>query len=149
MIDPADRILLVRLEFTDWEGWVLPGGGLEAGEDHVTALHRELAEETGVPQMFVGPALWHRRHVRSGMIQGFDGQEERVFLVPCHAFEVAPGLPDHQLRAEGMVGHRWWTAAELAETDEVIRPVNLAQLVAQVLEFGAPPEPLVFDEIGP
>jgi 8-oxo-dGTP diphosphatase len=29
-------------------GWELPGGKVEAGEDAVTALHREIAEELGV-----------------------------------------------------------------------------------------------------
>ncbi len=146
MIDPADRILMVQLSFPDWTGWVLPGGGVEPGEDHVTALHRELAEETGVPQVFVGPPVWRRRHWSPRVASGFDGQEELVFLVPCHRFEVAPGLTVEQLRAEGVVDHRWWTLDELAVTTEAVRPANLSELLARVLERGAPPEPFHLEE---
>jgi len=31
-----------------------------------------------------------------------------------------------------MVAHRWWTAAELASTNEIIRPDNLAQILASI-----------------
>lgn len=146
MIDPADRILMVQLSFPDWTGWVLPGGGMEEGEDHITALHRELAEETGVPQVFVGPPVWRRRHYNRRIMFGFAGQEELVFLVPCHHFEIAPALSMEQLRAEGLVAHRWWTVDELAATTEAIRPANLHELVTHVLEMGAPPEPFLLEE---
>lgn len=145
MIDPADRVLMVRLDFLDWTGWVLPGGGLEPGEDHITALHRELAEETGVPEVFVGPAVWHRRYVRTSPISGYDGQEEIVFLVPCRSFEVAPGMTAAQLRAEGVVEHRWWTVGELAAAEEAVHPIELSQLVAQILEHGAPSTPILLE----
>jgi 8-oxo-dGTP pyrophosphatase MutT (NUDIX family) len=147
LIDPSDRILLMQVRFDRWGGWLLPGGGLEAGEDHLAALHRELAEETGIPQVFVGPPLWRRRHVRPGLMAGYSGQEELVFLVPCHAFEVAPTMSAEELRTEGVVGHRWWTSAELAETTDDLRPHNLAELVARVLEHGAPSAPLLLEEI--
>jgi 8-oxo-dGTP diphosphatase len=146
MIDPADRVLMVQLQFPDWTGWVLPGGGMEPGEDHLAALHRELAEETGVPQVFVGPALWRQRHVNPGMISGFDGQEELIFLVPCHRFEVTPGLAVEELRAEGVVRHRWWTVAELAAATEPIRPRDLHLLLGDVLRHGAPPSPIDLTE---
>ena len=61
MIDPRDRILMARLRYGDgFDGWVLPGGGIEDGEDHRQALVRELTEETGAPQVFMGPPLWHQ-----------------------------------------------------------------------------------------
>ena len=43
------RILLCRHE-KEGRGdyWLLPGGGVNAGESLVDALHRELAEEVGV-----------------------------------------------------------------------------------------------------
>jgi ADP-ribose pyrophosphatase YjhB (NUDIX family) len=44
-----DQILLCRHEKPDrGEYWLLPGGGVNAGESLVAALHRELAEEVGI-----------------------------------------------------------------------------------------------------
>ena len=44
-----DQILLCRHEKPGrGEYWLLPGGGVNAGESLVAALHRELAEEVGI-----------------------------------------------------------------------------------------------------
>ena len=43
-----DRILLCRHEKPGKEYWLLPGGGVNAGESLVDALHRELGEEVGI-----------------------------------------------------------------------------------------------------
>jgi 8-oxo-dGTP diphosphatase len=42
---PADRILLIR---DPDRGWELPGGSVEQREDLISALQREVREETGV-----------------------------------------------------------------------------------------------------
>ena len=42
------RILLCRHEKGDRHYWLLPGGGVNAGESLVDALRRELAEEIGI-----------------------------------------------------------------------------------------------------
>ena len=42
------RILLCRHEKRGRERWLLPGGGVQAGESLTEALQRELAEEVGV-----------------------------------------------------------------------------------------------------
>ncbi|MCH7475834.1 MAG: NUDIX domain-containing protein [Gemmatimonadetes bacterium] len=38
--------------------WAMPGGGLELNEDHLTALRRELIEETGIVEPEIGPEIW-------------------------------------------------------------------------------------------
>ena len=43
-----DRILLCRHEKGTREYWLLPGGGVNAGESLADALHRELDEEVGI-----------------------------------------------------------------------------------------------------
>jgi 8-oxo-dGTP diphosphatase len=45
-----DRILLCRHEKPGKEYWLLPGGGVNAGESLVEALHRELFEEVGIDE---------------------------------------------------------------------------------------------------
>jgi ADP-ribose pyrophosphatase YjhB (NUDIX family) len=43
-----ERVLLCRHEKPGKEYWLLPGGGVNAGESLVRALQRELAEEVGI-----------------------------------------------------------------------------------------------------
>jgi ADP-ribose pyrophosphatase YjhB (NUDIX family) len=52
-----NRVLLVRQEKPGREYWLLPGGGVNAGESLVDALFRELAEELGFDEdlPFEGP----------------------------------------------------------------------------------------------
>lgn len=44
----GDKVLMVRERDDEW--WSLPGGGVEYGDDVITALKRELQEELGLKQ---------------------------------------------------------------------------------------------------
>jgi len=147
VIDPSDRVLMIDLlhEVNDWRGWILPGGGLEDGEDPHAGLRRELLEEVGLADAFVGPLIATHRKVSPDIAPGFDGQQEQIFLVPCHAFEPSAAMTPEELRAEGVVGHRWFTVDELRSTDRTIAPPGLTDLIERVLEFGGTVEPLMID----
>jgi 8-oxo-dGTP diphosphatase len=135
LLDPTDRILLVRFTSGVWAG---PGGGLEPGESHEAALRRELGEELGLDAADIGPCIWTRAHEFPD-IPGYRGQRERIFVVRTLAFEPAPRL---DLAAENIAQLRWWTLAELERSGETFSPRNLCRLLRELLERGPPAEPI-------
>ncbi|HWG56327.1 MAG TPA: NUDIX domain-containing protein [Gaiellaceae bacterium] len=142
VLDPDDRILLVRFEFPKGGVWATPGGGVDEGETHESAIARELEEEVGLTEVELGPWIWTRTHVfpfESGL---WDGQQERYVVVRTAAFEPAPRFTVEQLAAEHVTAIRWWTQAELAESRAVFAPRRLPQLVAALLRDGPPPAPI-------
>jgi 8-oxo-dGTP pyrophosphatase MutT (NUDIX family) len=145
VIDEADRVLLVRMQFRHWQGWLLPGGGTD-GESDVVALRRELREETGLTNYELGPMVWDRTVHSPSLNLNFDGQQENVYLVRCQHFDVAPSMTVQELADEGLVGHRWFTVAELLDSSEQFRPRDLAQRVQRIVASGPPDEPDVFLE---
>jgi len=140
VLDPANRILLVRFAFPDKDVWASPGGGLEADETHELAIARELAEESGLREFDLGPSVWTRTHWFPGMA-GWGGQQERHSLVRTAAFEPAPEWTAEELRAEGIVEQRWWTLEELEASKAIFAPRRLPELVRDLVENGPPPEP--------
>jgi TDG/mug DNA glycosylase family protein len=142
VVDPAERVLLVRFEFPDGRSlWATPGGGTEPDESHEETLRRELLEETGLRSFTLGPQVWWRLHHWPGGLR-WDGQQEWFYLVRVPRFEPAPQLTPEQLAAEYVHDVRWWTREELAESDAVFAPRRLPELVADLLRDGPPAEPV-------
>jgi ADP-ribose pyrophosphatase YjhB (NUDIX family) len=142
VIDPDDRVLLVRFEFSGAETvWATVGGGLEAGESHEEAIRRELDEEAGLDRVELGPEIWTRTHVFELGIR-WDGQAERYFLVRAQRFEPRPRLSWAELNAEGMAEIRWWTVDEIDASGERFAPRRLGSLLRELLQDGPLPEPV-------
>ena len=142
VLDPADRVALVRFEFPDdVRFWATPGGGLADAESAEAALRRELAEELGLDQFERGPLVWTRRHTfpwRGGTIE----QREEYFLVRVPAFEIRPAFDLTQLAAEGVYELRWWTLEEIDRSTETFAPRRLARFLRELIELGSPAEPI-------
>ncbi len=138
VLDPANRVLLVRFEMPTWTGWATPGGGLVPGESHEEAIRRELAEEVGLEVFELGAAIWHRTHIVPILDGRWDGQVERIFLVRTPEFTPTPRFSEVALRAEWLAGWRWWTAAELERASDEFAPRNLPRLVRRLIRDGPP-----------
>jgi tRNA threonylcarbamoyl adenosine modification protein YjeE len=134
LVDDADRVLLFHDSdagldpVVTW--WMTPGGGIDEGEDELTAVVRELAEETGLqvdPARVRGPLA--RRRVRHGFSDVVVDQRDAFYVVRVPAFEVSvAGHTEDEQRT--ILGHRWWTRAELAATVETVYPGGLDELLA-------------------
>jgi ADP-ribose pyrophosphatase YjhB (NUDIX family) len=112
LVDPEDRVLMVRFDFGGGDGlWALPGGGVEPGESHAEALRRELLEVVGVDPRDPGPCIAHRTHVFE--MGAWDGQEEWYYLARVEPFTPGGSFSADEMAAEGVVEMRWFSVAEL------------------------------------
>ncbi|MEU7477687.1 NUDIX domain-containing protein [Lentzea sp. NPDC042327] len=132
LTDPAGRVLL----FQGFDParpqelfWFTVGGGVEKDEELRDTALREAFEETGLrlaADDLVGP-VWRRRAVFSFAGQTFDA-EEWFFYTSVPEFTVdLSGFND--VEETSISAFRWWTAEELAATEDTVYPVQLAELL--------------------
>jgi 8-oxo-dGTP pyrophosphatase MutT (NUDIX family) len=136
VLDDAGRVLLLRgsdpaRPGTVW--WFTVGGGRDPGEDARSAAARELREETGLavdPGVLDGP-VWAR--TADFPFLGAQCRQTEEFFV----HRVAEGFaPDRSgwtpLEQASVTELRWWDPAELAASGDVVYPVDLPRLLADL-----------------
>jgi 8-oxo-dGTP pyrophosphatase MutT (NUDIX family) len=115
--------------------WFTPGGGLDPGETAEEGARRELREETGLAAGELGPVVY-RRTVEFEFESVPYRQHEAFFCVRAAQFAVDDaGWTDLEVRT--VLGHRWWTIAELRATGDAIHPPELADVLGDLLRAGA------------
>jgi 8-oxo-dGTP pyrophosphatase MutT (NUDIX family) len=146
LLDEEDRLLLlcVAVPKTRRALWIAPGGGLEDGEDARLTAVREIAEETGLADLRVGPEVWRRRHAFSWRGVQYD-QRERWFMARTESFEPSSAGMSEEERAD-LTEHRWWSLEELELTTAELAPRALPMLLRELLTNGPPATPVEIGE---
>ena len=140
IVSPESRILLVKIVLSDKTFWITPGGGINDGEDAHGALLRELKEEIDRDTWDIGPVVWTRSHTFE-----FEGeiltQHEKFHWIRCEWFHPPEQMPDaHENQYFG--GFKWWTLAELKDSNEDFAPSHLASYYQKLIWSGPPSSPI-------
>ena len=114
----ANKILLINRIKKNHSYWVIPGGGVEMGEDHQEAINRECFEELGV-QVCIGKLFIQRT---ADMLE-IKGQQEFFYFCEIISGVVGTGQgPEFQM-GSGNVGEfkvEWVDIEDIGNLD--LRP---------------------------
>jgi ADP-ribose pyrophosphatase YjhB (NUDIX family) len=114
--------------------WAMPGGGLDPGETPREGARREVREETGWADVEPGPLLctWEHDFTRGAVPVR---QHEHVYVAHAPRRPLAGDVTAAHA-ADGILGARWWTPAELAATTDALWPPTLSGLLADFRAHG-------------
>lgn len=125
--------------------WFLPGGKIEGNESTHTAIYRELAEETGLPQqeLEIGTQVWQ------GTVNLLkDGAPLSIRQTFWVVYTKSDDLNFSQLdnwEKDHLKNIRWFSMEDVKTSKEIIYPIGLSELLADILNKKFPAKPLEID----
>ncbi|MEN9872494.1 MAG: hypothetical protein RL450_429 [Actinomycetota bacterium] len=138
IVAPGERFLMFYSRFDPGvelpPQWIFPGGGIEAGENQVQAILREILEETGLqlmPDQVAGPWAEHQFEFESK--HEFDSGTAWFFTVRVETeFEPQSNLWTPEEHRD-TISHRWLTIEEIFSEELWVGPPGAIDLVAEGL----------------
>jgi 8-oxo-dGTP pyrophosphatase MutT (NUDIX family) len=141
LLDGAGRLLLVHMHHPDFAApggavsptpyWVTVGGAAEPDEDIAAAALREIAEETGLTRVRLGPAIWYDEHMAE--IRGQPTLVQQTFFLAWTEETELSNKAWTQEERTIIKGMKWWTLEELLATNETLYPSSLPMHLSAIL----------------
>ena len=145
LLTPQHEVLLMRMVFP-WRNedlWILPGGGIEPGEDAQSSAAREVLEETGATDITIVGEAWYR----DSFVDATNTHlQQRYFLAHTERFEPKPtDLSEAEM--DWVREYRWWSIDELTRADVVVEPFRIGKGLVEIVENGLPSTPIEIDAL--
>lgn len=129
ILDDKRRVLMVRQHHEGKDIWMVPGGGIEEGENSSQAGAREVLEETGL-KVKMGKLIWHVEEVSDKRGQRF----VNFFLAELEGGKLELGMdPELDKNSQVLREVRFMSREEMCDL-EVLYPEYLKDELWRFLE---------------
>jgi len=131
LTNKLNQVFMLKTHFDPEVGlpprWLVPGGGIDDGEDTLTAAIRELYEETGL--VVTAEDLGEPVLEATGRWDWADGLNYHTYTDTIYELQIqdfkldTSGFTEDELR--DVLEYRWWNLSELFESEELVAPHEL------------------------
>ena len=132
-MDPHGSVLLFNTTAPDtsrFTRWITPGGGVDPGESHLEAAHREIFEETGQKLSVVSTPIWTYEFDVAWDEADHNRGYAEYFFVATPRFEPTSTFwtPEEHI---DVTGWGWFTADEVESGADPYEPAHLPALIRE------------------